>query len=290
MKILVTGGAGFIGSHLADALITKGHEVTILDNLLTGKEENINPKARFITGDVQSFQFGEDERFNAIFHMAAQARIQPSIKEPFSCYESNLTGTLRMLILARDQKAQFIFASSSSIFSTDAPLPFNEDTPKNPGSPYALQKLMAEMYCELFYKLYGTQSVILRYFNVYRERQLEKGPYAAVIGIFLRQLKEGKPFTIFGDGEQRRDFTYIKDTVEATVMTLGLKGFHVFNIGSGKNYSVNQLADLISKKHPRIYLSPRRGEYPVTLADNSRTKKILGWQPQVYLEQWLRPL
>ncbi len=290
MKILVTGGAGFIGSHLTDELITKGHQVTILDNLLTGKKKNINPKARFIKGNVQSFKFGKDEKFNAIFHMAAQARIQPGIKNPFSYHESNLTGTLRMLILARDQQAQFIFASSSSIFGQTDALPLDEEAPKNPNSPYSLQKLMAEMYCELFYKLYGTQSVILRYFNVYGERQLEEGPYAAVIGVFLKQLKEGKPFTIFGDGEQKRDFTYVKDTVGTTVSTLGLKGFHIFNIGSGKNYSVNEVADLISKEHPRTYLPPRAGEYQATLADCSRAKKILGWQAKVSLEKWLTSL
>jgi len=290
MKILVTGGAGFIGSHVVDALIERGHEVVVLDNLLTGKKENINQKAKFIKGDVASFQFSKDEKFNAIFHLAAQARIQPGIKNPLSYHKSNLTGTLQMLILARDQKAQFIFTSSSSIFGADAPLPFDEDTPKNPDSPYALQKLMAEMYCKLFYKLYSTQSVILRYFNVYGERQLEEGPYAAVVGIFLKQLKEGKPFTIVGNGEQRRDFTYVKDAVKATILTLGLEGFHVLNIGSNKNYSINQLANLISQKHPKMYLPPCLGEYPATLADNSRAKKLLGWQPQTSLKQWLKSL
>ena len=285
MNILVTGGAGFIGSNLVDSLIELGHDVTILDNLSTGNKENINPRAKFILADIQIFK--TDEKFDVIYHIASLARIQPSIENPVEFHDTNLTGTLEMLMLAKNCGAKFIFSSSSSIYGDQINFPTSEETPKHPGSPYSAQKQMSEIYCQLFYELYGLEVTVLRYFNVYGERQILEGAYAAIVGIFLNQLENNKPFTIVGDGTQKRDFTYVKDVVSANVMAMEWDEFNTFNVGTGKNYSINELADLVSKTHPRIYLPKRSGEYQETRADNKNIKK-LGWQPTITLEQWIK--
>lgn len=287
-KVLVTGGAGFIGSHIVDRLIADGHEVIILDNLSTGKKENLNPQAEFHKCDISDidaispFFSGVD----AVFHTAALARIQPSIQNPLLYNEVNINGTLNVLWAVKQAGVKkIIYSASSSAYGKqpEDAFPLKETSLTHPGSPYALQKLVGEMYCQLFSQLYNLPTVILRYFNVYGPRQITEGAYAAVIGIFLKQREEGKPMTIVGDGEQRRDFTHISDVVEANILAWekDAPSGEIFNIGAGRNYSVNEISQLIGGES--VNIPPRPGEYPVTLADNSKARDLLGWVPKVKL-------
>lgn len=292
-KILVTGGAGFIGSHVVDRLVAERHEVTVLDNLSTGKPENLNPQAKFIKCDVGDFaaiapHFAGAE---AVFHLAAQARIQPSIKNPLPPNQTNITGTLNALWAAHQADVKkFIYSASSSVYGDQDSLPLREDMIPRPKNPYAVQKLTGEMYCQLFSRLYNLPTANLRYFNVYGPRQLVDGPYATVIGIFLKQVKKGKPMTIVGDGEIRRDFTYITDVVEANISAWQkeVPGGEIINIGTGKNYSINEVANLIGG--PVTNIPPRPGETRVTLADTSKASKFLGWKATVSLEEGITAL
>lgn len=283
MKFIVTGGAGFIGSHLVEAL--KDHEVTVVDNFSTGTHANLKDfKGKLIVGNVQDVQI--EEPHDAIFHMAALARIQPSITHPLKSHAANLTGTLNMLDHAKKWGAKFIYSSSSSVYGGDKKMPLTEDMPANPGSPYALQKYAGEWYCKIYHELFGLHTVMLRYFNVYGERQLTEGAYATAIGIFLKQFKDGHVFTINGDGEQRRDFTYVKDVIKANIDALRVP-HGVYNVGTGRNYSVNEVTKLISKTHPHINRPPCPGEYPETLASLEKFEKAFGWKPETKLEDWL---
>ena len=295
MKCLVTGGAGFIGSNLVDELIRDDHEVLIFDDLSTGLMENINPAANFIDADISdSSQLKErylKEKMNGVevvFHLAAKARVQPSIEDPALYNYVNVQGIVNMLKLSVDCGVKrFIFSSSSSVYGATDKLPSVEGDPKNPLSPYAAQKLIGEIYCKMFYEVYGLETVSLRYFNVYGERQPLEGAYALVMGIFAQQILDGKPMTINGDGEQRRDFTYVRDVVRANILAAQSQNVgkgEVINIGNGDNRSVNQLADLIGGD--RIYRDPVV-EPRETLADNSLAKELLLWEPLVVLEDWM---
>lgn len=277
---LVTGGAGFIGSHIVDGLIETGNKVTVLDNLSTGKKENLNPKARFIKGDIKNIQNMTD-KFDYVFHTAALARIQPSIENPIPSHQVNVDGTLHVLEYCRYKKAKLIFSSSSSLYSDDL-LPMSESGPFNPKNPYSMQKFICEQYIHLYNKLYGMDYCVLRYFNVFGERQILEGAYAAVVGIFLKQREERKPLTITGDGEQRRDFTYVKDVARANLMAMQWED--VVNIGSGKNYSVNELADAVGGE--KTYLPKRVGEVEATLADIAVAEEF-GWKPTVDIIEWI---
>ena len=287
MRILVSGGAGFIGSHIVDALVEE-HEVFILDNFSTGKLENLNPKAHLIEGDIRDFNFDTLGEVNVIFHTAALARIQPSIKNPSESNMTNVYGSLRVFNYARRCGAKVVFCGSSSVYGLEESFikPIKETDPTTPKSPYALDKLVCEKYLELFAQLYGLKYTILRYFNVYGERQLVDGAYATVIGIFLKQLKDGQPFTIVGDGNQRRDFTYVKDVVKANLLVGFSDVTGTFNIGTGTNLSVNELADLIDKKHPRVHLPERQGEAREVLADITKAL-ALGWKPTINIQEWI---
>lgn len=292
-KVLVTGGAGFIGSHLVDRLLEAGHEVVVIDDLSTGRQQNLNPKAQFTKADIADYdaiapQFAGVE---AVFHLAARARIQPSIQHPLQSNASNITGTLNVLWAAKNAGVKkVIYSASSSAYGDQPTLPLKESMAPKPKSPYALQKWVGERYCALFDELYELSTVSLRYFNVYGLRQLVDGPYATVIGIFLDQVAEGKPMTIVGDGEQRRDFTYVSDVVEANLLAWqkDVRSGEVINIGTGKNYSVNELAGLIGG--PTINLPPRPGETKVTLAQVTKAKKLLGWEPKITLEEGVAEL
>jgi UDP-glucose 4-epimerase len=292
MKILVTGGAGFIGSHLVDRLIREGHQVTILDNLSTGFKENINPQAKFVLVDIRNLSQIKRyfQRQDFVFHLAALPRIQLSIKDPLPVNETNITGTLNVLLAAKEAGVKrVIYSASSSIYGNKNKLPLKEDMLPDPGSPYALSKYVGEEYCRLFTKLYGLDTIILRYFNVYGPRAEAVSPYATVIPIFLRQKAQGKPLTITGDGRQKRDFTYVDDVVEANIKAMNLKrrgNGEMINIGAGQNYSINQLAKIIGG--PTIYIPSRPGESRVTLADNSKAKRILKWQPKISLEEGIK--
>mgnify|MGYP003627509051 FL=1 len=297
MRCLVTGGAGFIGSNLVDKLIDDGHEVIIFDNYSTGKKENVNPKAKFFLVDISHQPSFKDKTMeeimtgvDVVFHLAAKARVQPSIENPIEYHNTNVNGTLNMLDACRRYGVKrFIFSSSSSVYGDVEQLPTPEEHELNPMSPYALHKLQGEQYCKLFSELYDLETVCLRYFNVYGERQNTEGAYCLVMGIFAGQLLKGEPMTINGDGENRRDFTYVGDVVDANIRCmdypLELNG-EAFNIGNGDNRSVNQIANLLSEDGDRInkesVIEPKE-----TLANNSKAKKILGWKPTNKIENWI---
>lgn len=276
--VLITGVAGFIGSHLADRLLELDYQVIGVDDLSRGKIENVNPQVEFHQADIRDY--GRIASLFAgvdyVFHLAALARVRPSVEDPIKYNSVNVDGTLNVLDLCVKNRAKLIYASSSSIFG-DSPLPWTEETDKNPANPYALQKLIGEEYIDLFNKLYGLNSVVLRFFNVYGPRQILGGAYSTVIGIFLSQRAEGKPLTILGDGKQRRDFTHIRDVVEAIVKSMGKEGR--FNLGRSKNLSVQEIADMISPD--QVYLPPVAGELRETLCDNRRARRELNWNPQI---------
>lgn len=284
MGVVVTGGAGFIGSWVVDKLLEKGFEVSIIDNLSTGKRENLNPKAEFIEEDITGDIWERLPKYDCVFHIAALPRIQPSIADPVPPHNANVNGTLNVLEYCRKHGSKLIFSSSSSIFSGEV-LPTNEDSPTHPRSPYALQKLICEQYIELYRELYGLDAVILRYFNVYGERQLLAGSYATALGIFLNQHSHKKPLTINGDGLQRRDFTYVGDVADANLLATNWTGN--FNIGRGKNYSIKEIADLISDW--QIHLPRPKGEVQDTFCDNRKAKEA-GWKPKMEIKSWLASL
>ncbi len=293
MKYLVTGGAGFIGSNLVDALINEGHEVIVIDNLSTGKQENINSKAELVICDISHQDYLQRMEevasgVDTIFHLAALARVQPSIENPNEFNKVNVNGTLHVLNIAKKFGARrVVYSASSSAYGDASIFPTPENHPTDPLSPYGLQKLIGEQYCRVFYHCYGLETVSLRYFNVFGERQSLDGAYKLVMGIFADQRLKGKPLTITGDGEQRRDFTYVGDVVRANILAsqskLVGKGESI-NIGNGDNRSVNQIADLIGG--PKKYIE-KRLEPQQTLADNTKAKDLLNWKPTTTVEDWI---
>ncbi|MBI2024711.1 MAG: NAD-dependent epimerase/dehydratase family protein [Candidatus Harrisonbacteria bacterium] len=293
MKYVVTGGAGFIGSHLTDELINQGHKVVVLDNLSTGKRENVNPKAEFVKADITKLAEMRPHFSGAdgVFHVAALPRVQVSIEDPDKTHDVNVNGTLNVLIAARDAKIKrIVYSASSSAYGNVEAMPLREDMKPKPMSPYGLQKYIGEEYGRLFSLLYGLETVSLRYFNVYGPRMAEAGAYLTVMRVFLNQKNASTPMTIVGDGEQTRDFTHVYDVVRANLLAMNGdkvgKG-EVINIGGGKNYSVNQIATLVGG--PKIHVDPRI-EPRHTLADNSLAKKLLGWEPKMNLEKEIATL
>ena len=289
-KCLVTGGAGFIGSNLVDALIERGDEVIIIDNLSTGKRENINPKAKFCQSDIRDLEKIKPlfRGVDYVFHLAAAARVQPSIEDPLTFNDINLNGTLNILISAKETGVKkVIYSASSSAYGDQEKMPLSEDMPAHPLSPYGLQKYAGELYCRLFSEIYNLSTVSLRYFNVYGKRQALEGAYCLVMGIFASQRLKGETMTIVGDGEQRRDFTSVIDVVRANILAAESDKVgrgEVINIGRGKNYSVNELAKMIGG--PTVNIPPRI-EPRETLADNQRAKELLNWEPTLNLPEWL---
>jgi UDP-glucose 4-epimerase len=290
-KAIVTGGAGFIGSNLVDKLIDMGVEVHIIDDLSTGKKENINPKATFYNKDVSKITLLDYDLFkgvDVVFHLAALARVQPSIEDPITFNKVNIDGTLNVLWAAHKAGVKrVVYSASSSCYGNNENFPTPETESTNPLSPYGLQKYLGEHYCKMFSEVYGLDTVSLRYFNVYGERMLLEGAYCLVLGIFAQKMLQGKSLTINNDGEQRRDFTYVGDVVNANVLAAthpeNLNG-EVFNIGNGDNYSVNELADMFGgeKVEGEKVLEPF-----LTLADNSKAKNILNWNPTGDLPTWI---
>lgn len=282
-NMLVTGGAGFIGSHVVDALVDAGHGVRIIDNLAGGSRDYINPQATFHEKDVRNFEdiaplfAGVD----IVFHLAALPRVQPSIQDPRTTHATNATGTLNVLVAARDAKVKrLVYSASSSAYGDQDTLPLREDMRAHPISPYALQKYEGELMCALFSEIYGLETVSLRYFNVYGPRAASEGAYALVIARFLRQRKNGETLSIVPDGTQSRDFTHVRDVARANLLAAESprvgKG-EVINIGGGHNHTVLEVAKLIGGPH--TFVEPRL-EPKHTLADISRAKELLGWQPQ----------
>jgi len=294
MKILVTGGAGFIGSNLVDRLIDEGYKVFVIDNLSSGKKENLNKKAIFYKADICNLNkiFPLFKGIDYVFHLAANPRVLFSVENPIESHKVNVDGTLNVLYASYKNKVKrLIFASSSAVYGNIKKLPLREDMKPNPISPYGLHKLIGEYYCKLFSDLYNLETVCLRYFNVYGPKMDPEGPYALVIGKFLKLKKENKPLTIYGNGKQTRDFVYVNDVVEANILAMKSKKVgkgEVINICSGKNYSINYIAKLIGGE--KIYLPARKGEMKHTLGDNSLAKKLLGWNPKVNLEEGINYL
>ena len=289
-KCLVTGGAGFIGSNLVDELIKRGDQVTVIDNLSTGKKENINARADFHQLDLRNLNEISPvfRGVDYVFHLAALPRVQYSIENPVETNDVNVNGMLNVLIASRDVGVKrVVYSASSSAYGNQAKMPLREDMSACPLSPYGLHKYIGELYCRVFSEIYGLSTVSLRYFNVYGKRQSLEGAYALVIAIFVRQRLAGEPMAMVNDGEQRRDFTSVVDVVRANILAAESdkvgKG-EVMNIGRGKNYSVNELTKMIGG--PTQY-GEKRIEPFATLADNSLAKKLLGWEPTVDLPEWL---
>lgn len=333
-KVIVTGGAGFIGSHLVDALVKEGQDVVVLDNLTTGKKSQVNKKAKFVKADIRNLKKIRPyfRGANLVFHLAARARIQPSIKDPVSTFDNNVTGTLNVLLAARDAGVKrVIYSASSSSYGEQDTLPLYEEMTPHFKNPYSLSKYVGEELCRLFSNLYGLETVSLRYFNVYGSRQLTTGTYATVVGIFMKQLESGEPLTIVGDGTIQRDFTHVSDVIRANILAARSnkvgKG-EVINIGTGKNYSISEVAAMIlaplpkrgyapvaqSSDSPRlawgippeikpevilasaaksnkvVYIPPRPGETRRTLANISKARQLLDWKPSISLEEGLAVL
>ena len=293
MKMLVTGGAGFIGSNLVDQLILDGNEVHVIDNFSSGKKENCNDKAIYHKLDISNVDnidvlknFFED--VDTIFHCAALARVQPSIIDPLKYEVNNTLGLMNVLKAATDKKVRrLVYSASSSAYGPTDKLPSLETDLPNPISPYANQKYYGELCCKMFSKVYGLETVSLRYFNVYGERQNLGGAYATVVGIFLNQMLAGKPMTINGTGDQRRDFTYVGDVVRANLLAsssskVGLGD--VINIGYGKNISINDLAKMLGGN--TVNNEPVNEPF-ANLANISKAKKLLDWEPKMDLKSWI---
>lgn len=292
-KVIVTGGAGFIGSHLTDALLEQGYDVIIIDNLIAGRKENINPRASFYQYDIRNFDQISPlfKDVSIVFHCAALPRVQPSIEDPCNTHDVNVTGTLNVLLASRDNGVnRVVYSASSSAYGNQEILPLSEDLSPRPISPYGLQKYMGELLCKMFSDVYGVQTVSLRYFNVYGPRAATEGAYALVIGKFLQQRKEGREMTIVADGKQSRDFTHVRDVVRANILAATSnkvgKG-EVVNIGGGDNKTILEIARLIGG--PYIFIEPRL-EPKHTSADINRAKDLLGWEPQVKFEEGVSEL
>ena len=294
---LVTGGAGFIGSHLVDRLLELGNKVIVIDNFSSGKEENLaqhkgDARLKVYNADICNQDIGK--YFNGVsvvFHLAAIPRVQFSIKYPQIANNTNVTGTLNVLEACREAGVKrLIYSSSSSVYGDQDKLPFIETMMPNPMSPYALQKLVCEYYCRLYCQLYGLETVILRYFNIYGPRQDADSEYSCLIPRAIQAVLQNKGPVIFGDGEQTRDFTFVKDVVEANIISASISDKRcfggVFNIGNGENLSVNFVvktiigSTMILPVHENPVIEPRN-----TLADISKSAEFLGWRPSYNLKQ-----
>jgi len=301
-KVLVTGGAGFIGSHLTEALLREGHRVRVLDDLSTGKRENLifdkeYPSLEMIEGDIRHLAICQKamKDIEYVFHEAALPSVQRSVEDPLGSNAVNGGGTLNILFAAREETVKrVIYASSSSIYGDTPTLPKHEGMPPTPLSPYALQKYIGEQYCRLFYQLYGLETVSLRYFNIFGPRQDPNSIYSAVIPKFIEALLHGSPPIIFGDGEQSRDFTYIENVVEANLLAMSAEHLHgeAINIACAERTSLNQLVNVLRKilgsKLSPVYEEPRKGDVRHSLADIRKGKEILNYEPKVGIELGLR--
>lgn len=294
MKYLVTGGCGFIGSNLVDRLVADGHEVNVIDNLSSDAHNQFyfNEKAKYNHYCVTDYVMTSDmyNGVDVVFHLAAECRIQNCIQDPLKTIEVNVLGTGTVLQLAKKHKVKTVLLSSTSSIYGNSGFS-NESSIPDCLNAYATTKLCAEELCKLYSKMYGLETHIFRYFNVFGERQPVKGQYAPVIGIFGRQKAAGETLTIVGNGEQRRDFVHVSDVVEANIL-LANHDFgdtnlltRTFNVGTGKNYSVNEIAKMVGG--PTTNLPPREGEAKTTLA-NIEKLTYLGWKPKVDVETWIK--
>jgi UDP-glucose 4-epimerase len=299
MRYVVTGGAGFIGSHLSGVLADRGHEVLIVDDLSTGHEENIQAildgsRVTFTRDTVMDY---EDlttyfEGADGVFHLAAMVSVPRSIEHPMSSHDITLTGTLNVLLAARDTGVKkVVCASSAAVYGNLPGLPKKEEMPVDPLSPYAVAKLAGEHYARVFSLNYGLSTVSLRYFNVYGSRQDPRSQYAAAVTRFIYQIANGSLPVIYGDGEQTRDFVYVKDAVQANILAMESQAEGVFNIGSGKETSVNTLAatllELFGVRGEPIHEPERPGEVKRSVADITKAKEAFGYRPEYGLKEGL---
>ena len=279
MKMLVTGGAGFVGTNLIKRLLKDNHEVISIDNYSTGKKENHQEGCRYWNFDLSDKYCPvlERDEYDVIFHLAALARIQPSIKNPHKTIYNNFICTLNVLESARKSDIRFVYAGSSSVHHGLFE------------SPYAWSKFSGEDLCKLYSNVYNTDTSICRFYNVYGPHQIEDGTYATVLGIFQKQYREGKSLTIVGDGEQRRDFTHVEDIVDGLVKSSQqpFRG-EIFELGSGVNFSINEIADMFGKDYSIEYIEKRSGEYDVTLCDYTLANKVLRWKPTRNVKDYIQ--
>lgn len=290
-KILVTGGAGFIGSHLCEGLLARGYAVRVLDSLVYGQREWVPAPCEFIEGDIRDMDACTRSAagMDAVLHCAAMSRSGPSQAQIEVCTGANITGTQNMLLAARDAGVKRFIYSGSSTYYGNRPPPHREDDPADILNIYGLTKRVGEQYTLLFDQDFNLPALVLRYFNVYGPRQPQTGAYALVLGIFLRRAAEGKVLEIHGDGSQRRDFVHVRDVVAANIAALesAARGM-VFNVGSGTSLSVKELADMISPD--QIHTEGRKGDSLATLADISKIKDALGWTPKTSFAEGLKEL
>jgi UDP-glucose 4-epimerase len=294
MRILVTGGAGFIGSNIVDKLLNEGHKVVVVDNESSDAHESFYWN---VNSDNHKIDICDYEKLKAVmkdidivFHLAAEARIQPAILNPIKAVKVNTLGTCNVLQAARENNVKrVVYSSTSSAYGLKNNPPLVETMTKDCLNPYSVSKTAGEELCSMYYKLYGLETVIFRYFNVYGDRQPTRGQYAPVIGLFLKQKREGRKMTVVGDGLQRRDYTHVSDVVNANILAafsdnqeiLG----EIFNVGTGTNHSVLDLVNMIGGDFEHI--PPRIGESRVTLANSNKIKTMLGWKPKTKLEGWI---
>ncbi len=297
---VVTGAAGFIGSNLTDYLLDKGHQVICIDNESADNEKfHWNGETINVSGDITDYKFMRNvfNKADYVFHLAAESRLQPAIHNPINAVHKNCVGTATMLQCAREAGVKrFIYSSTSSGYGNN-PFPNDETQPDDCLNPYSASKVAGEKFCKMYYNLYGLETVVLRYFNVFGQRSPTKGQYAPVIGIFRRQKANGEPLTIVGDGSQRRDFIHVDDVCRANYLAsiMPLKNMarfeghdytgEVFNVGSGKNYSIKEIADCISDN--QITIPKRDGEMDTTLANIDKIGDIIGWKPEVDVIDWV---
>ena len=298
MKALVTGGAGFIGSNLVDRLVNSGYEVTVIDDESSDANEQFYWRSDTNNHKLNICDYQSTRKLydgvDYVFHFAAEARIQPSILNPVKAATTNFVGTCTVLQCAREAGVKRVmYSSTSSAYGLKNEPPLKETMPNDCLNPYSVSKVGGEQLCKMYWDLFGLQTVIFRYFNVYGERQPIKGQYAPVIGIFLRQKAAGEPMTIVGDGEQRRDFTHVSDVVSANMLAAQFSPIEknwqwgqIYNVGTGINNSVNEIANMIQGKTTNI--SARLGEARVTLADIEKIKNHFGWNPKVCLHDWIK--
>jgi len=294
MKALVTGGAGFIGSHIVDELISMGHEVVVIDNESSDAHDQFywNSNAEKHKIDICNLDLIRPwfDNVDWVFHLAAESRIQPAILNPTYATEVNVVGTCNVLQCAREAGVKrLVYSSTSAAYGLKNTPPLNEDMPRDCLNAYSITKCAGEDLVKMYYQLYGLETVCLRYFNVYGDRQPLKGQYAPVIGLFMRQQAASEPMTIVGDGEQRRDFTHVSDVVAANIAAATCANpaclGELFNVGTGRNYSILELVKIMGG--PYAFVEERAAEARVSLANNAKAQSILNWAPQMKLEEWL---
>ncbi len=289
---LITGAAGFIGSNLVEYLLNKGHQIVCVDNESSNNEKfHWNNKTINVSGDITDYKSMKNvfTGVDYVFHLAAQSRLQPSIENPIETVQKNCVGTTVMLQCAREAGVKrFVYSSTSSGYGNN-PYPNVETQPDDCLNPYSASKISAEKFCKMYSDLYGMETVVLRYFNVFGKRSPTRGQYAPVIGIFQKQAGNGEPLTIVGDGSQRRDFVHVSDVARANYLAsiMPLRGHigEVFNVGSGRCYSVQEIANAISDH--QTYIPKRDGEMDTTLADITKIGKVIGWKPEVDVIDWI---